>query len=102
MKKKLSLLFALIFALTGLTGCKEEGDINTNTQVSTKEGLVVLCEHYLDNLSYCRFIRDTYTDNIYMTCFEKQGYGGGGGLLPYYNSKGEIMKYDEFQKVHVH
>ena len=100
MKKKLSLLFTSLFVLTCLAGCKEEGDINTHS--STNNSIVVLCNHYLGNACYISFIRDTYTDNIYMTYFEKQGYGVGGGLLPYYNSKGEIMKYEEFKVVHTH
>lgn len=100
MKKKLSLLFTFLFALTCLSGCKGEGDIDTHPSVN--DGMVRLCDHYLDNACYTSFIRDTYTDNIYVTYFEKHGYGGGGSLSPYYNAKGEIMKYEEFKVVHVH
>ena len=98
--KKISLLLVGLTAIFCLTGCKKEGDIDTHPSING--GMVRLCDHYLDNASYISFIRDTYTDNISMTYFEKQGYGGGGGLLPYYNSNGEIMKYTEFKQVHKH
>ncbi len=99
MKKKLSLLFTSLFALTCLVGCKEEGDIDTHHSI--KDGMVRLCDHYLG--SRCiSYIRDTCTDNIYVIYFEKQGYGGAGSLSPYYNANGEIMKYEEFKVVHVH
>ena len=45
---------------------------------------------------------DTYTDNIYIKCFEEDFYAGGGSMSPYYNAEGKIMKYDEFTQVHKH
>ena len=101
MKKKLGLLFTGLIALTCLTGC-DNSEETVKTYSGANGGLTALCEHYLGNDSYVRFIRDTYTDNIYMTYFEKHGYGGGGSLSPYYNTNGEIIKYEEFKTVHVH
>ena len=101
MKKKLGLLFAGLIAVACLAGC-DSNEETVKTYSNANGGLIVLCDHYLGNDSYVRFIRDAYTDNIYMAYFEKHGYGGGGSLSPYYNDNGEIMKYEAFKTVHVH
>ena len=98
MKKKL--LFLLPLLTLSMASCSpSEGEVTNYT--NTNNGLVKLCQHIVDD-SYITFIRDTYTDNIYMKCFEKHGYGGGGSLSPYYNAEGQIMKYSEFVEVHKH
>ena len=98
MKKNLLLLIPLL--TLSITGCTlTEGEVTNYT--NTNNGLVRLCTHTVDDSSIT-FIRDTYTDNIYMKCFEKHGYGGGGSLSPYYNAEGQIMKYSEFMEVHKH
>lgn len=99
MKKFIKTLLLLSALALTVAGCSDEGDVKTyNTESS---GLVRLCMHIVDD-SYTTFIRDTYTDNIYMKVWEKHGYGGGVSMVPYYNAKGEIMKYSEFQTVHKH
>lgn len=106
--KRLKLLLVSLSALACLTSCISANTSANNGSVvsysNNGTGLIVLCTHDLGGAEgwYCRFIRDTYTDNIYMTYFEKHGYGGGGSLSPYYNANGEIMKYEEFKTVHVH
>ena len=97
MKKILLIIPLLILTLTGCT--LTEGEVTNYT--NTNSGLVRLCTHNVDD-SYVTFIRDTYTDNIYIKYFEKLGNGGGGSLSPYYNSEGQIMKYSEFVEVHKH
>lgn len=102
--KKISLLLAGLTAVFCLAGCSNESERITNYNANSTNGLVVLCTHELGDVqsTTITFIRDTYTDNIYVKCFEKHGYGGGGSLSPYYNADGEIMKYSEFQEVHKH
>ena len=99
--RKLSLLFVGLLSTLCLSSCNDTSEHITNYS-DVNDGLTVLCDHYIGDYSHVRFIRDTYTDNIYMTYFEKRGYGGGGGICPYYNAEGKIMKYDEFKIVHVH
>ena len=77
---------------------KETIEINT----STNSGLTILCEHSLGGDKVCRFIRDMYTDNIYMAYYERHGYGAGGNLTPYYTAEGKIMNYTEFKTIHIH
>ena len=92
------------FTLAVLNGCSSKAEPDSSTTVDDANGLVVLCTHYLnsDHSTSIKFVHDTYTDNIYMKCFEKQGYAGGGNMSPYYNAEGKIMKYDEFTQVHKH
>lgn len=91
------------FTLTVLTGCSSKAEHGSSTTVDDTNGLVVLC---LYKLSYPKtnitFIRDTYTDNIYIKYFEVDFYAGGGSMSPYYNAEGKIMKYDEFTQAHKH
>lgn len=101
--KKISLLLAGLTAMFCLTGCnddKSEHIINHNT--NNTNGLAVLCTHDIGDAVTITFIRDTYTDNIYVTYYEGHGYGGGGNMSPYYNADGEIMNYTEFKQVHKH
>lgn len=94
--KKLFLLIPLLL----LTGCKlSDNTANTAEETKTYKGFVTLCSH---NDSRLTFMRDPYTDNIYIRYYEHHGYGGGGSFGPYYNSEGQIMKYQEFLEVHRH
>ena len=91
------------FTLVILTGCNNKTELDSSMIVDDTNGLVVLCLHKLsDSKTNITFIHDTYTDNIYMKCFEEDCYIGGGSLSPYYNAEGKIMKYDEFTQVHKH
>ena len=101
--KRIKTLLLSVLALT-LVGCSnnvrgEEGKVANYGNYTG--GLVTLCKHGLEE-GGVTFIRDTYTDNIYMIHFEGHGYAGGGGITPYYNANGEIMKYQEFKTVHTH
>ena len=102
--KKIKILLTSLIAAICLIGCNDDNsehiiDYDTNNASS----LVILCTHKLSDLkTNITFIRDTYTDNVYMKCFEEHGYAGGGSLSPYYNTEGKIMKYDEFTQVHKH
>lgn len=102
MKKKLLLLLPLL--LLTLASCtsnvrNEEGKVENYGHYTG--GIITLCKHGLEE-GGVTFIRDTYTDNIYMIHYEGHGYAGGGGLTPYYNAEGQIMKYSEFVEVHKH
>lgn len=89
--KKLLLLPLLLLTLTG---CNDE-KVKTYSNSST-EGMVLLCKHYVDECGrWVYFVRDLYTDNIYMMTYE-------GAVTPYYNKDGVMMKYSEFQRVHKH
>ena len=91
------------FTLAVLTGCNNKTELDSSMIVDDANGLVVLCLHKLnDSKTNITFIRDTYTDNIYIKYFEEDYYAGGGSLSPYYNAEGKIMKYDEFTQVHKH
>lgn len=91
------------FTLAVLTGCSSKAEPDSSTTVDDTDGLVVLCLHKLsDSKTNITFIHDTYTDNIYIKCFEEDFYAGGGSMSPYYNAEGKIMKYDEFTQVHKH
>ena len=91
------------FALAVLTGCSSKAEPDSGITVDDTDDLVVLCLHKLsDSKTNITFIHDTYTDNIYIKCFEEDYYAGGGSLSPYYNAEGKIMKYDEFTQVHKH
>ena len=91
------------FTLAVLTGCSSKAEPDSSMTVDDTDGLVVLCLHKLsDSKTNITFIRDTYTDNIYIKCFEEDFYAGGGSFSPYYNAEGKIMKYDEFTQVHKH
>ena len=91
------------FTLAVLTGRSDKTELDSSMIVDDANGLVVLCLHKLsDSKTNITFIRDTYTDNIYIKCFEEDYYAGSGSLLPYYNAEGEIMKYNEFVQVHKH
>ena len=102
--KKIKILLISLMAVICLVGCDDDNSERiTNYDNNNASGLVILCLHKLSDLkTNITFIRDTYTDNIYMKCFEKQGYAGGGNVSPYYNAEGKIMKYDEFTQVHKH
>ena len=60
--------------------------------------------------TFYSYSKNKLVDYIYQTKTGKKkgifvfahGYGGGGSLSPYYNTNGEIMKYEEFKTVHVH
>lgn len=99
--RKLSLLFVGLLSMLCLFGCNDTSE-HIEKYSNVNSGLTVLCDHYLGKNIYVRFIRDAYTDNVYMIYFEEHAYEGGGSLSPYYNASGEIMKYDEFKIVHVH
>ena len=91
------------FTLAILTDCSSKTELDSSMIVDDTNGLVVLCLHKLsDSKTNITFIHDTYTDNIYIKCFEEHDYAGGGSLSPYYNAEGKIMKYDEFTQVHKH
>ena len=91
------------FALAILTDCNNKTELDSSMIVGDTNGLVVLCLHKLsDSKTNITFIRDTYTDNIYIKCSEEDCYTGGESLSPYYNTEGKIMKYDEFTQVHKH
>ena len=91
--KKLLLVMSLL--LLTLTGCKED----IHVYGGGDSGFIVLCEHQQNYHKYI-FIRDTYTDNIFIEMSSDTKYGNT--FLPYYNAKGEIMKYQEFVEVHKH
>ena len=102
--KKIKILLISLMAAICLVGCDDDNSERiTNYDNNNASGLVILCLHKLSDLkTNITFIRDTYTDNIYMKCFEEHGYAGGGSMSPYYNAEGKIMKYDEFTQVHKH
>ena len=91
--KKLLLLIPLLL----LTGCKLPN--NTTAETNTYKDFITLCRH---NGGCITFMRDPYTDNIYISYYEGHGYGAGASFAPYYNSEGQIMKYQEFLEVHRH
>ena len=91
------------FTLAVLPGCSSKTELDSSTTVDDANGLIVLCLHKLsDSKTNITFIRDTYTDNIYIKCSEEDCYTGSGSLSPYYSAEGKIMKYDEFTQVHKH
>ena len=95
MKKLICLFLASLVALCS-TGCTlNSNDTNTGPKDSVLE---TLCVHTVNSRMEVNFIRDTTTENIYIIY---DGYYAGS-LQPYYNKNGEIMKYDEFQKIHKH
>ena len=100
MKKKLGLLFASLTSLLCFTSCTNTKiDGSSSSSITPISGeYYVLCSHSVGDSDYLKFILDGYTNNIYVI---HHGYFKGS-ISPYYNSKGEIMKYDEFQKVHIH
>ena len=100
--RKLSLLFVGLLSMLCLSSCNDTTSEHIVNCSDVNSGLTVLCDHYLGDSTHIRFIRDAYTDNVYMIYFEEHAYKGGGSLSPYYNASGEIMKYDEFKIVHVH
>ena len=86
-----------------LTRCSGKAEPDLSATANDTNGLTILCRHKLsDSRTNITFIRDTYTDNIYIKCLEVDFYAGGGSMSPYYNANGEIMKYDEFTQVHKH
>ena len=98
--KKIKLLLIGVMAAFCLTGCSDNTNHDTSYDANNASGLIVLCTHYLnsDHSTSIKFVHDTYTDNIYMKSLDLRG----GSMSPYYNAKGEIMKYDEFTQVHKH
>ena len=104
--KKIKLLLIGVMTAFCLAGCSDIAKNDTSYDVDSATGLVVLCLHKLSDSETKKtnitFIRDTYTDNIYIKCFEEDYYAGGGSMSPYYNAEGKIMKYDEFTQVHKH
>ena len=99
MKKIKSLLIGVMASFC-LAGCSDNSNHDTSYDSDSATGLVVLCTHYLnsDHSTSIKFVHDTYTDNIYMKSLDLRG----GSMSPYYNAKGEIMKYAEFTQVHKH
>ena len=100
--KKINLLLTSIMTAFCLVGCSNQTEHITNYDTNNTDGLTILCSHELGQSTTITFIRDTYTDNVYIKCFDKHGYSGGGSLSPYYNTDGEIMSYTEFRQVHKH
>lgn len=104
--KKIKLLLIGVMAAFCLVGCSDDKSEHiTNYDSNNATGLAILCTHKLSDLKInITFIRDTYTDNIYVKCFKGHSYGyvGSVSLSPYYNADGKIMKYDEFTQVHKH
>ena len=91
------------FTLAVLTGRSDKTEPDSSMNVDDTDDLVVLCTHKLsDSKTNIAFIRNTYTDNIYIKCFEEDFYAGGESMSPYYNAEGKIMKYSEFTQVHKH
>ena len=106
--KKIKILLISLMAAICLVGCDDDNSerITNYDNNNNANGLVVLCLHKLSDSETKKtnitFIRDTYTDNIYIKYFEEDYYAGGGSLSPYYNAEGKIMKYAEFTQVHKH
>ena len=103
--KKIKLLLIGVITAFCLASCSDDKSEHiTNYDANNSSGLAILCTHKLrdDLKTNITFIHDTYTDNIYIKCFEEDYYAGGGSLSPYYNAEGKIMKYDEFTQVHKH
>ena len=102
--KKIKILLTSLIAAICLIGCNDNNSEHiTDYDTNNASSLVILCRHKLsDSRTNITFIRDTYTDNIYIKCLEVDFYAGGGSMSPYYNANGEIMKYDEFTQVHKH
>ena len=105
--KKIKILLASLIVAGCLTGCGDNSSEHiTNYDTDDTNGLVVLCSHELGQSTTITFIRDTYTDNVYIKCFEEHGYGknysSSASLSPYYNTEGKIMSYTEFTQVHKH
>lgn len=94
-------IFLLPLLMLSLVGCTYEKEKVHNYDADVNGGVVILCTHTLGNLKLS-FIRDTYTENIYVKMFQSIDRGGGGSLSPYYNADGQIMKYSEFVEVHKH
>lgn len=93
----------LIFVLSVLimcftfcfAGCKYDDDAEYIENVVFER----LCTHDIVIYGGCgyyqSFYRDIATDNIYtLTSLDKE-------LVPYFNADGEIMKYKEFEKLHI-
>lgn len=104
--RKINLLLAGLATAFCLVGCNNQTEHITNHDTNNTNGLTVLCSHELGESITITFIRDTYTDNVYIKCFEERGfgnrYGVGASLSPYYNADGKIMSYTEFTQVHKH
>ena len=105
--KKIKILLISLMAAICLVGCNDNNSEHiTDYDTNNASSLVILCTHKLSDSETKKtnitFIRDTYTDNIYIKCFEEDYYAGGGSMSPYYNAEGKIMKYDEFTQVHKH
>ncbi len=97
--KKILLSLMMCLCLIGCNKSMQESIIDYNTDRETC--FVILCTHVIDDGEFT-FIHDTSTHNILIKYYESRVYSGGGSLSYYYNDKGEIMKYDEFQLVHKH
>lgn len=98
--KKLKLLL-LLPALVLASCSMPDVEATENYETSAYTNFTVLCIHTISNVEKLEFILDPYTQNIYVTTTSGVG-DGKGGITPYYNAKGEIMKYEEFKTVHVH
>lgn len=82
------------FSTSIFTGCTDDDSISTDDVVFER-----ICNHSI-NAAYTtdarqQFYRDLITDNMYVMLRID------GSLTPYYNDKGEIMKYQEFEKLHI-
>ena len=91
--KKLKLLFALILSGLCLTSC---GDKAGDTMYENY--FEILCTHKDDSGATLYFLKDKNTDLVYINVYANYR----SGFSPYYNSKGEAMKYSEFKQVHKH
>lgn len=98
--KKLKLLLLLPSILLASCGLPD-AEATENYKTSTYSNFIVLCTHTISNVERLEFILDPYTQNIYVTTTSSVG-DGKGGITPYYNAEGKIMKYEEFKVVHVH
>ena len=107
--KKLSLLATSLLLAICLTGCGNESkaaNITSHKVNENESGIILLCAHTYGSPSNdgyeIKFFLDSYTDTVWVSYFEKHGYGGGGTYTPYYNEDGKIMTYAEFKRVHKH
>lgn len=83
-------LLILLLPLLLVTSCKET---RSGDKVVVPNCFECICFHTTFGNNGIRFLRDKATNNMY--------YDSNDGLRPYYNSKSEIMSYEEFVEVHV-
>lgn len=96
--KKILAIFIVLFCTLLLSSC---GSINKNEDFEKCKNVnfELLCEHKPGVDDSITYYRDTDTNIIYFKWYDG---GHGYSLSVYYNSKGEVMTYKEFEREHKH